>query len=189
MHHPLWLCVVLFQSASCQPAKFARDPSPQMTSKELLQFHFQPYGLPDMCVQCLKSSPEDSLFDCSIEFTWEDPNADNSACYCTSGWQWDGSTVTDHSKTLDDTGYLACKTTNESESEIFQFKFENMDHPSIFSLLLSHTFVDHTDFPQPQRANLFGQANITLDIEKTTDTSMTYSIPSPQEARIVGITI
>ncbi|KAI0142933.1 hypothetical protein GGR57DRAFT_371379 [Xylariaceae sp. FL1272] len=186
--HLLWLGAFLLQTASCLPSGIAQSPKTMMTSNELSQFHFQPYGLPDMCVQCLKSSPNNSFFDCSIEFTWEDPNADNSTCYCTSGWQWDGNNTVAPSKTLDDTEYLACKTT-ESASEIFQFKFEKMEHPSIFSLLLSHIFVDHKDFPEPQRANLFGQANLTLDIQKTTDTSMTYSIPGPQQAKIVGITI
>ncbi|KAI8634943.1 hypothetical protein F5Y19DRAFT_469996 [Xylariaceae sp. FL1651] len=200
-----YVASLLLQGAACL-SMFAEQPRKHIIGTELSQFNFTPYNLPDMYVECHKDEPADPMFNCSIKFDWNDPNANNSACVCESRWLWDGFTMAPGPQNSYSTDYFVCNTENK---EYFQFKFNTMTGISRFNLILSHTFLDTKcvygaykmfgvfnyltilcrDFPSPERANLFGQANFTLRAEKRTNTSMIYVIPRPQKVMIVGVTI
>ncbi|KAI1330353.1 hypothetical protein F5Y16DRAFT_15084 [Xylariaceae sp. FL0255] len=190
MHSVIGTGLLLLQGVACWPRPVLK-PRHHITGVELSQFHFKPYDLPIMSVSCTKDQAGDPDFECSMAFTWEDPNANNSSSQCESQWEWDGvESTTPTARNSSDNGFIVCASNSTiTPGNLFQFMFQTMDHPSNFSLLLSHTFVDSQDFPSPERANLYGQANITLIVDQQTPTALTYVIPAPQQAEIVGITI
>ncbi|KAL7626674.1 hypothetical protein AAE478_003448 [Parahypoxylon ruwenzoriense] len=153
---------------------------------ELSQFHLHPFNLTHMCIECDKGGNEDSSFGCSIEFDWEDPNADDS-CTCREDWEWDGVTTTIGPGNNHSTDYVVCK--NE-RNKLFQFKFVEFVDLSNFSLSLTHLYKDTKNFPAPTMANMFSQPNITLQLITESSTSMTYSsADNPIKANITGMTI
>ncbi|KAI1134200.1 hypothetical protein F5Y05DRAFT_406733 [Hypoxylon sp. FL0543] len=149
---------------------------------ELAQFDLAPFNLTDMCIECEKENVDAPLFDCSIKFDWDDPNAEQS-CTCEDHWQWDGVTQSQGATNNYSTNYLVCK---DDKVELFQFKFVDLFDLSNFSLSLAHM-----NFPTPTIANMFAEPNITLELENKSDTAMTYFSPSdrPIKANITGMTI
>ncbi|XDG00537.1 hypothetical protein ABKA04_000152 [Annulohypoxylon sp. FPYF3050] len=155
-------------------------------SWELSQFHLQPFDLIDMGVECTKNNLNSSLFGCSIQFKWEDPNA-NQSCTCKEDWQWNGITYSQGPQNNYSTDYFLCKNDN---IEVFQFKFVDVFDLSNFSLSLTHIYKDNRNFPEPTIANMFSQPNITLDLLSKSNTTMAYSgRDSPIKANITGMTI
>ncbi|KAI1414642.1 hypothetical protein F5Y13DRAFT_187832 [Hypoxylon sp. FL1857] len=154
---------------------------------ELAQFKLDPFNLTDMCIECKKENIKSLLFDCSIKFDWDDPNAQQS-CTCEDHWQWDGVTKTQGPKNNYTTEYLICK---DDKAGLFQFKFVDIFDLSNFSLSLTHMYEDSKNFPTPTIANMFSQPNITLNLMNTSDTAMTYSsaCDCPIKANITGMTI
>ncbi|OTA61950.1 hypothetical protein K449DRAFT_57859 [Hypoxylon sp. EC38] len=148
----------------------------------LAQFDLDPFNLTDMCVECEKENVDSLLFDCSIKFNWDDPNAQQS-CSCENHWQWDGITQAKGPTNNYSTDYLICK---DDKAELFQFKFVDVFDLHNFSLSLTHM-----NFPTPTIANMFSQPNITLSLMNKSDTSMTYSSACgcPIRANITGMTI
>ncbi|KAI0887097.1 uncharacterized protein GGS22DRAFT_185930 [Annulohypoxylon maeteangense] len=153
---------------------------------ELAQFHLEPFNLTDMGVECSKNT-NSSLFGCSIQFKWEDPNA-NQSCSCKEDWQWNGITQSQGPMNNYSTEYFVCKN---DDTEIFQFKFMDMFDISNFSLSLTHAYKDNKNFPAPTMANMFSQPNITLKLKEKSNTTMAYSsaCDCPIKANITGITI
>ncbi|KAI0834977.1 hypothetical protein F5Y06DRAFT_300162 [Hypoxylon sp. FL0890] len=154
---------------------------------ELAQFNLAPFNLTDMCIECEKKNFSSPLFDCSIKFNWDDPNAEQS-CTCEDHWQWDGVTKSQGALNNYSTNYLICK---DDRAELFQFKFVDFINLSNFSLSLTHMYKDTKNFPTPTIANMFAQPNITLELMNKSVTAMTYSSPSdrPIKANITGMTI
>ncbi|XXH04934.1 hypothetical protein Hte_011356 [Hypoxylon texense] len=99
---------------------------------ELAQFDLAPFKLTDMCVDC-KRHDVGLLFECSIKFDWEDPNA-NQSCTCSEDWEWDS-----RGSAKGGNYYLTCRDENV---EFFQFKFVDMFDLSNFSLSLAHMYRD-----------------------------------------------
>ncbi|KAI1100005.1 hypothetical protein F4804DRAFT_345074 [Jackrogersella minutella] len=169
------------------PACYSRGClGPKMLYK-LSQFDLQPFNLADMGIECTKEDDNSLLFGCSIQFQWEDPNA-NQSCTCKDNWQWDGVTQTQGPLNNYSTNYLVCKN---DHVEFFQFKFLQVFDISNFSLSLTHMYKDVKNFPTPTTANMFAQPNITLESTEKSNTTMSFSSPldSPIKANITGMTI
>ncbi|CAJ2506075.1 Uu.00g002050.m01.CDS01 [Anthostomella pinea] len=156
-----------------------------LTWLELAQFHFEDYGLTNLCVECNKGEASDPMFDCLLKFDWMDPNV-NHTCHCEKDWQWDGVTKENGPNNTYNTDYFVCKS---EIAETFQFKFVTMTDLGAFTLMLSHIFRDSKDFPSPTVANLFGQTNLTLVSQEVSDTSLIYFTPDAIKAKIIGVTI
>ncbi|KAI1452113.1 hypothetical protein F4805DRAFT_471125 [Annulohypoxylon moriforme] len=158
---------------------FARPKLPRVA---LAQFHLEPFNLTGMGVECTKKNTNSSLFGCSIQFKWEDPNA-NKSCTCKEDWQWNGVPQSQGPMNNYSTEYIVCKN---DRTELFQFKFMDMFDLSNFSLSLTHE-----NFPAPTMANMFSQPNITLKLIEKSNTTMVYSsaCDCPIKANITGITI
>ncbi|KAI0480545.1 hypothetical protein GGR56DRAFT_687744 [Xylariaceae sp. FL0804] len=172
--------------------------SKRIAGLELAQFHFKPYALTDVTVGCGKSEPQDAMFQCLIQFDWQDPNANGTRSVCANAWQWDGTSRGPGARNTYNTDYQPCRimtTTGggdgdgDGDGELFQFEFLNMADISRFTLQLSHIFTDYNDFPQPTTANLFGLANVTLSAASADATSITYTTAGPVNAQIMGAVI
>ncbi|KAI1340460.1 hypothetical protein F5Y15DRAFT_422926 [Xylariaceae sp. FL0016] len=187
MQISLVLLALLQLGASLPQAAQMKDAglSDSLTWLELSQFHFKPYLLSNICVECSKIQPGDAMFNCSIGFDWVDPNADGSRAHCDNGWQWDGKTTQPGASNTYNTIYVGCPY----RGEVFQFLFQSMTNISYFGLELSHIFKDSNDFPEPTMANLFGLANVTLESSSSNETAIVYGIPGPVEAKIMGAVI
>ncbi|KAI1501289.1 hypothetical protein F5X99DRAFT_409258 [Biscogniauxia marginata] len=180
---------LLLRLAGCiyVPASSTEQPHKRLNWLELAQFNFDPYRLTNICVDCKRDGRDDSVLDCSINFDWEDPNADTT-CVCEYKWQWDGANMAPSAQNERDTSYLLCRPESD-ELEYFQFRFETMFDLSNFTLMLSHIFKDYKDFPTPETANLFAERNIMLSPGENNDTSLVYFLEGPIEAKIMGATI
>ncbi|KAI0381005.1 hypothetical protein F5Y04DRAFT_281349 [Hypomontagnella monticulosa] len=183
---------LLFSLAATHPLSLEDDVNHWIGGKvytawELAQFNLAPFNLTDMRISCSKDNKESLLFGCSIQFGWDDPNADQS-CACEDHWQWDGVTQAQGPMNNYTNEYLVCKT---DKTEVFQFKFVDIFDLSNFSLSLAHMYKDTKNFPTPTRTNMFAQPNITLQLTEKSDTTMTYSsvCDCPIQANITGMTI
>ncbi|KAI1393599.1 uncharacterized protein F4822DRAFT_424069 [Hypoxylon trugodes] len=154
---------------------------------ELAQFQLEPFNLTNMHVECNKGNKSPPMFGCSINFNWDDPNA-NQSCTCQDYWQWDGITRTQGPTNNYSTEYLVCK---DNRFGMFQFKFVDIFDLSNFSLSLTHMYKDNKNFPTPTIANMFSQPNISLQLTEKSNTMMRYSSAChcPIEADITGMTI
>ncbi|OTA90773.1 hypothetical protein M434DRAFT_13701 [Hypoxylon sp. CO27-5] len=115
-----------------------RDTSMANKPWGLAQFDLDPFNLTDMCVECEKENVDSLLFDCSIKFNWDDPNAQQS-CSCENHWQWDGITQAKGPTNNYSTDYVICK---DDKAELFQFKFVDVFDLHNFSLSLTHMYKD-----------------------------------------------
>ncbi|KAI1212322.1 uncharacterized protein F4807DRAFT_457821 [Annulohypoxylon truncatum] len=205
----LFVITLFLGLAIARPPFLGKALNPQagntIKSWELAQFHLEPFNLTDMAVGCTKTNMSSSLFGCSIQFKWDDPNA-NQSCTCKEDWQWNGITHTQGPMNNYSTDYSICKN---DDTEIFQFKFIDVFDLSNFSLSLTHIYKDNKynrytpryrveltssnfrNFPTPTTANMFSQTNITLDLIEKSNTTMAYSsaCDCPIKANITGMTI
>ncbi|KAH9906452.1 hypothetical protein F4778DRAFT_778848 [Xylariomycetidae sp. FL2044] len=189
--HLLLLFTLLAGMATCRPshARTTTQWEPRAKSKwvDFSQFHFDPYQLIDTCIECLRPTDEEPMFNCSIKFDWVDPNSNGSSCTCRNEWQWDGVTTAHGEKNDYVTEYFPCYRSADAQ-EVFQFKFDSMASPANFSIWLAHSFWDSKDFFPPETAELFAMPNMLLVAQETTETSMVYALPGVFEANITGMT-
>ncbi|KAI0022054.1 hypothetical protein F4780DRAFT_789495 [Xylariomycetidae sp. FL0641] len=181
-----WIVTGLLLHTSASLPSPGGQPKRRMSGVKLSQFHFDPFGLTNTCIDCSKDDADDPMFHCKIQFDFDDPNAGNTSCTCENAWEWDGVTMDHGPQNNYTTDYFVCEVGNQVA---FQFKFDTMAHLSSFSLSLTHMFEDSKDFHPPTTANLFAKANITLPALDKSNTSIMYAWRDRLQAKVIGMVI